>query len=80
MAWMGGKRTVRLQRGLVEKRTIDRQSRSTHKAAMDVFFEALFGWIVTKAGDRFGAWGVAVAVAIFLGAITAIFWWIFARP
>jgi hypothetical protein len=47
---------------------------------MDVFFEALFGWIVTKAGDRFGAWGVAVAVAIFLGAITAIFWWIFARP
>lgn len=59
---------------------IDRPSASIHTVAMDMFFEALFGWLVTKAGDRFGAWGVMVVVTVFLGAIAAILWWIFARP
>jgi len=76
----GGFKSVRFRRVKVRKRTIARRGHSIHKVVMDMFFEALFQWVTTKAGDRFGAWGVALAISLLLGATVAIFWWIFARP
>lgn len=77
---LGGFKSVRFRRVKVRKRTIARRGHSIHKVVMDMFFEALFQWVTTKAGDRFGAWGVALAISLLLGATVAIFWWIFARP
>ncbi|MBV2148386.1 hypothetical protein KRZ98_08820 [Sphingobium sp. AS12] len=45
-----------------------------------VLRSTFFEWLVTKAGDRSGAWGIAAVVFIFFGALAAVLWWIFARP
>ncbi|WP_294135366.1 hypothetical protein [Sphingobium sp.] len=47
---------------------------------MEMFFETLFEWLVTKTGDRFGAWGIAAVILMFFGALAAVLWWVFARP